>query len=297
MWKWLRNIVLLAIVLAGALKLGAWYAVGHDAQRVVDALAPYAEIKYEGLAARLDGSVTITGVSVAPKGAHRVYRADSVAFDSPGLFWLLKHALLHENDLPAQFGLGVTGLSLAPEPWLDPLWLDPATFTVFASAGCESRLGSSDYRRMELDPTTPSRQRFEYRYDASQHTLTATLSLSAPGFATLAPEADFSRFERVMGEDFTMVVPTGQLLDRAAVLGYVKASRGTFDGDFAISIEDIRPGWQSGDVIVLTYVEAQQRAGQASRRRSSTIFTVSSSAPNGVEWRHLHETWLQVPGS
>ena len=109
--------------------------------------------------------------------------------------------------------------------------------------------------------------------------------------------ADFSRFERVMGEDFTMVVPTGQLLDRAAVLGYVKASRGTFDGDFAISIEDIRPGWQSGDVIVLTYVEAQQRAGQASRRRSSTIFTVSSSAPNGVEWRHLHETWLQVPGS
>ena len=195
MWKWLRNIVLLAIVLAGALKLGAWYAVGHDAQRVVDALAPYAEIKYEGLAAGLDGSVTITGVSVAPKGAHRVYRADSVAFDSPGLFWLLKHALLHENDLPAQFGLGMTGLSLPPEPWLDPLWLDPATFTVFASAGCESRLGSSDYRRMELDPTVPSRQRFEYRYDASQHTLTATLSLSAPGFATLALEADLSRFD------------------------------------------------------------------------------------------------------
>jgi len=108
--------------------------------------------------------------------------------------------------------------------------------------------------------------------------------------------ADFSRFERVMGEDFSMVVPSGQLLDRAAVLGHVKASRGTFDGDFAISIEDIRPAWQSGDVIVLTYVEAQQRAGQASRRRSSTIFTANSSAPNGVEWRHLHETWLQVPG-
>ncbi len=195
MWKWLRNIVLLAIILAGALKLGAWYAVGHDAQRVVDALAPYAEIKYDGLAAGLDGSVTITGVSVAPKGAHRIYRADSVAFDSPGLFWLLKHALLHETDMPAQFGLGMTGLSLPPEPWLDPLWLDPATFTVFASAGCESRLGSSDYRRMELDPTTPSRQRFEYRYDANQHTLATTLSLSAPAFATLALEADLSRFD------------------------------------------------------------------------------------------------------
>lgn len=195
MWKWLRNIVLLAIVLAGALKLGAWYAVSHDAQRVVDALAPYAEIKYDGLTAGLDGSVTLGGVSVAPKGAHRTYRADAVSFDSPGLLWLIKHALLHENDLPTQFGLTVTGLNLPPELWLNPLWLDPATYTLFGSAGCESRLGSGDYRRMELDPATPSRQRFEYRYDASQRTLTATLGLSAPGFATLALEADLSRFD------------------------------------------------------------------------------------------------------
>ena len=107
--------------------------------------------------------------------------------------------------------------------------------------------------------------------------------------------AVFNRFESVMGEGFSMVVPSGQLLDRDAVLAHVRASRATFDGDFAISIEDIRPGWQAGDVIVLTYVESQQRASKASRRRSSAVFTVNSSAPNGVEWRHLHETWLQVP--
>jgi hypothetical protein len=195
MWKWLRNIVLLAIVLAGALKLGTWYAVSRDAQRVVAALAPYAEIKFDGLAAGLNGSVTINGVTVAPKDAHRVYRADSVSFDSPGLFWLLRHALLHNDELPPQFGLTITGLSLPPEPWLDPLWIDPATFVLFASAGCESRLGAGDWRRMDIDATTPSRERFEYRYDASQHTLAATLSLSAPGFATLALEADLSRFD------------------------------------------------------------------------------------------------------
>src|SRR5262245_45486331 len=85
--------------------------------------------------------------------------------------------------------------------------------------------------------------------------------------------ADFSRFESVMGEGFSMVVPSGQLLDRDAVLGYVKASRATLDGDFTIAIEDIRPAWQAGDVIVVTYVEAQQRAGKASRRRSSAVFT------------------------
>lgn len=195
MWKWLRNIVLLAIVLAGALKLGVWYAVSHDAQRVVYALAPYAEVKYTGLAASLDGSVTISGVSVTPKGSRRIYRADSAAFDSPGLFWLVKHALLHDNDLPAQFGLTVTGLDLPPEPWLDALWLDPHTFALFASAGCESHLGADDWRRMGIDTTAPTRERFEYRFDAGQRTLVATLSLSAPEFATLALEADLSRFD------------------------------------------------------------------------------------------------------
>jgi len=108
-------------------------------------------------------------------------------------------------------------------------------------------------------------------------------------------KTDFSRFESVMGQGFSMVVPSGQQFNRNAVLGLVRASRATFDGDFVVSIEDIRSGWQTDDLIVLTYVEAQQRAGKQSRRRSSAFFTVNSSAPNGVEWRHLHETWLQVP--
>ncbi|RWD97323.1 DUF4440 domain-containing protein [Mesorhizobium sp.] len=110
-----------------------------------------------------------------------------------------------------------------------------------------------------------------------------------------AGTADFARFERVMAEGFSMITAGGQWLDRDAVLNHVRASRATFDGDFAISIEDIRPGWETGDLIVLTYVEAQQRAGKQSRRRSSAVFTTNSSAPNGVEWRHLHETWLQMP--
>lgn len=110
-----------------------------------------------------------------------------------------------------------------------------------------------------------------------------------------ADTADFSRFERVMGEGFSMIAPSGQILDRDAVLDHVRSSRAACDGNFTISIEDIRPGWQTGDTIVVCYIEAQQRAGKHSRRQSSAVFTTSSSAPNGVEWRHLHETWLQVP--
>ncbi|TPM49658.1 DUF4440 domain-containing protein [Mesorhizobium sp. B2-2-3] len=115
--------------------------------------------------------------------------------------------------------------------------------------------------------------------------------------ASRVGKADFSRFERVMGEGLAMVTPDGTVLDRDAVVDHVRASRASCDEAFAISIEDIRPGWQTGDAIVVLYVEAQLRGGKHSRRQSSALFTTNPSAPNGVEWRHLHETWLQMPES
>ena len=113
--------------------------------------------------------------------------------------------------------------------------------------------------------------------------------------AARADAVDFGRFEAVMGEGLTMIAPSGAVLGRDAVVDHVRQSRATCDDGFAILIEDIRPGWQTEDMIVVLYVEAQLRGGKRSRRQSSAVFTASSSAPNGVEWRHLHETWLQMP--
>ena len=114
--------------------------------------------------------------------------------------------------------------------------------------------------------------------------------------AARADNVDFGRFEAVMGEGLTMIAPSGAILDRDAVVDHVRQSRASCDDGFAISIEDIRPGWQTDDTIVVLYVEAQLRGGKRSRRQSSAVFTPNSSAPNGVQWRHLHETWLQMPG-
>lgn len=111
---------------------------------------------------------------------------------------------------------------------------------------------------------------------------------------TTAEAADFSLFERAMGPGMHMIPPSGAVLDRDQVIGHVRANRGAFDGDFAIEITDIRPAWQAGDTIVVTYVENQRRAGEATARRASALFTENPSAPNGVEWRHLHETWMQA---
>jgi hypothetical protein len=92
-----------------------------------------------------------------------------------------------------------------------------------------------------------------------------------------------------------MIPPTGSIFDRDATIELIRSNKSSFNGDFSIEIEDIRSGWEAADMIVVTYIEAQVKGGKSSRRQASALFTSSSSAPNGVEWRHLHETWLQMP--
>jgi hypothetical protein len=191
MLKLLRNFALAGLLLAGAVKLLAWWAVGRDAQRVVAALAPIATIKYEGISAGLDGSVSLDKVTL--DAGHRVYRADSVVFESPSVFWLLAHAVLGSNSLPAQFAVSAEGLRLPPLPWLDPQWIDPATFVVFPSAGCGSGFSDADYQRMGVK-NNGTQERLDYHYDADQHTLNLALELKAPGYAHVQIEADLKQF-------------------------------------------------------------------------------------------------------
>ncbi|EPE96303.1 DUF4440 domain-containing protein [Rhizobium grahamii] len=109
-----------------------------------------------------------------------------------------------------------------------------------------------------------------------------------------AATTDIDRFERVMGPGMKMIPPSGHMLERDAVVSYVRGSRAAFDGDYAIEIADVEPVWEAGNAIVVTYIEKQERRGVKTARRASALFVESSSAPNGVEWRHLHETWMQT---
>ncbi|NLR97846.1 DUF4440 domain-containing protein [Rhizobium sp. P38BS-XIX] len=113
--------------------------------------------------------------------------------------------------------------------------------------------------------------------------------------AETAGSTDFDRCERTFGHAFRMIPPTGRIFDRAETIELIRTNRASFRGDFSIEISDIHSSFETENTIVLTYVEAQMRAGKYSRRQASALFTASSSAPNGVEWQHLHETWLQMP--
>jgi hypothetical protein len=200
MWKLLRNLLLAAILVAGMLKLLAWYEVGQDAQRVTAALAPYAQLRYDSISAGLDGSINLNNVTAAVKRDNAVdtYSADHVVLESPGVFWLLKHALFDDSTMPPHFGISVQGLKIPPTPWLDPHWFNPATLVPFETTGCTTvTLAPGDYRRMEVSPAD-AHQHGEYRYDPDTKTVGVTLALTTPGSATLTIDAELRQFEPKM---------------------------------------------------------------------------------------------------
>jgi hypothetical protein len=105
------------------------------------------------------------------------------------------------------------------------------------------------------------------------------------------PAPDFRDCEGAFHPDFQMITPGGRLLDRCEIIQGIQATRGALEASLAINVLDIRPLWQEGDAALLTYIEQQYRGGRTTRRRSSALLLRAPSAPRGILWRHLQETW------
>lgn len=179
MWKLLRNLALVGVLLTGAVQFSAWFAARRALAQWQQALQPAAELRYDGLRAGLDGSIGLSGVTLAHATGHRIYRADRLTFATPGLVWLLRHALLHENTWPAEFALEIEGLKLPPLPGLDPQWFDSTTFVPFGGIGC-GKLGPAELGKIGLPETVPQVQA-KYRHAPETNALHLDFVLSAPG--------------------------------------------------------------------------------------------------------------------
>lgn len=106
-------------------------------------------------------------------------------------------------------------------------------------------------------------------------------------------EESFVRFSSVMGSDFEIVSPQGQLVARSPLLERLEAAHGIYrDQPCRIWVENPRVRQVAADLWLATYEEWQDREGQTRGRLSSALFQARSTAPNGVIWRHVHETWL-----
>jgi hypothetical protein len=101
-------------------------------------------------------------------------------------------------------------------------------------------------------------------------------------------EGEFARFEAAFAEGFTLIQPSGLLLDRDGVLAMLRRLRGARGTGFAIACEDIRPLHVAGDLVLMHYAERQ---GETLRR--STVL-LRDAAPRPL-WLAVQETWVIAP--
>lgn len=115
---------------------------------------------------------------------------------------------------------------------------------------------------------------------------------------------DFDRVERAIADEFAIVTPEGERIEREPLLAGIReghgeesgigaeraADAGSGGGPFTIDARDVTMTDVTDDRCLLTYEEHHAPAGTA--RASSAWFRPSGTAPNGVEWLFVHETWL-----
>ncbi len=107
--------------------------------------------------------------------------------------------------------------------------------------------------------------------------------------------AGFDRCERALGDGFAIVDSAGALCERGPLLSALRAAHGRHAGadePFRIWIERPTVRMVHDPVCLVTYEEWQRIGGRTTARLSSALFRRRPDGPNGVEWLHVHETWL-----
>lgn len=105
---------------------------------------------------------------------------------------------------------------------------------------------------------------------------------------------DFARVEDALHPDFSMVLPSGETIDRTT-LQQIRAARASATGTGGVGIEivDHTTLAAGDDAALVSYQERQLSGDVLQNARSSTAYFIRAPhAPHGVRWLRLHETLL-----
>ena len=108
-------------------------------------------------------------------------------------------------------------------------------------------------------------------------------------------ESEFNRFDEVMGADFEIINPAGQSSSRAGIVARLKGAHGFLsaaDKPMRVWVENVRSRALSSGLHLVTYEEWQETEAVTRGRLTTAIFSPKTGTPNGVQWHHVHETWL-----
>lgn len=115
-----------------------------------------------------------------------------------------------------------------------------------------------------------------------------------------AEDGVFSRLSGVLADDFLLILPDGLRVGREALLTRLRARHAAYAGTgsgFMIRTRDLRVRLQEGPLCLVIYDEVQEVSGVTNLRVSTALFRARPSAPNGVEWVHVHEVSVAAVGA
>lgn len=104
----------------------------------------------------------------------------------------------------------------------------------------------------------------------------------------------FERFAGVMNPGFVIVSPRGTSTALDALSAGLRGAFGSWKAGDSIGVSDVTLRHAHADLALLTYVETQRQGDSETARLSTVLMRQREATPNGVEWLHVHETW--IPG-
>lgn len=141
-----------------------------------------------------------------------------------------------------------------------------------------------------MPPVNPREHRANLEVDALHQFFTGWFT------GQLQPhDAVFARFAGALAPEFEMITPSGVLRPRDVLIASLRGAHGVWGHDPGATIE-IRahrstalPG---GPYTLARYEEWQRLDGRWRGRLSTALLREAAGAPNGLEWVHVHETWM-----
>ncbi|MCK9815840.1 DUF4440 domain-containing protein [Pseudomonas chlororaphis] len=101
-------------------------------------------------------------------------------------------------------------------------------------------------------------------------------------------ETSIAPLMSAFGEHFSMVTTSAATLDRQHLEQLFKGAVGGRPR-LEIIISDLRPVWQEGETVAISYTEVQRTPEQENTRVSVAILRIHAGS---VQWQYLHETPL-----
>jgi hypothetical protein len=106
-----------------------------------------------------------------------------------------------------------------------------------------------------------------------------------------ATEENFERVVGVLNDDFVLIGPDGKLTELRPLLEWLRHGHGARPV-MRLWVKNVHLRWQQGEIGLATYEEWQETDRGPTARLSTALFQEKPGTPNGLVWRHVHETWL-----